>query len=300
MKQTKQFFFILFIFLLGCTPQEQDSNTEEAQNTSDNTVAPEDTTEPEAEPEENTSNLLGYYVGVFYPVEFKEAYDIYHANKITISIDSLNAEDQTLYGHSIVAGNDRPFTGTYAPSDSGYVAQVKEPGDDNYDGAFNLLIKAEEEIVSGNWKAFKPELLSAPHTKFELKKREFAYDASVKLPDNISWTKLYDNSTNYGVPDGEFLTQDVLKLNASERVLSKEDIENMYKGDLEVIRNSIYARHGYSFKNRKMRFVFDHIEWYMPISTDIRDQLTSIEMQNIDLLKRYEQHSEKYYDIFGR
>jgi hypothetical protein len=61
----------------------------------------------------------------------------------------------------------------------------------------------------------------------------------------------------------------------------------MYKSDLEVIRNTIYARHGYSFKNRRMRYIFDgYVDWYMPVSVDIRDQLTAVEKQNVELLKR--------------
>lgn len=81
---------------------------------------------------------------------------------------------------------------------------------------------------------------------------------------------------------------------------TKEDVENMYKGNLGVIRNSIYARHGYSLRSRKMRYVLDQIEWYIPISVDIRSKLTPLEKKNIDLLKRYEQHANTYYDSFGR
>jgi hypothetical protein len=75
----------------------------------------------------------------------------------------------------------------------------------------------------------------------------------------------------------------------------------MYKADLEVLRNSIYARHGYSFKNPRMRTMFDQlVPWYMPVATDVTSQLTAVEKQNIALIKRYETHASKYYDSFGR
>ncbi|MBK6507347.1 MAG: YARHG domain-containing protein [Ignavibacteria bacterium] len=45
----------------------------------------------------------------------------------------------------------------------------------------------------------------------------------------------------------EKISGDVSSINASNVLLRKSDVENLYKGDLEVIRNSIYARHGYSF-----------------------------------------------------
>jgi len=38
----------------------------------------------------------------------------------------------------------------------------------------------------------------------------------------------------------------------------------------------------------------------MPVSTDVRAQLTDLEKKNIDLIKRYEEHAEKYYDEYGR
>jgi len=67
------------------------------------------------------------------------------------------------------------------------------------------------------------------------------------------------------------------------------------------MRNSIYARHGYSFKTRRVRYVFDnYIDWYMPVSLDIRDKLTEVELKNIELIKRYEQYADKHYDTFGR
>ncbi len=75
----------------------------------------------------------------------------------------------------------------------------------------------------------------------------------------------------------------------------------MYKADLEILRNSIYARHGYSFKNKRIRYVFNHhVDWYIPVSIDVRAKLTPLEVANIDLIKRYEGHADRYYDTFGR
>jgi hypothetical protein len=107
----------------------------------------------------------------------------------------------------------------------------------------------------------------------------------------------YDRETG----ESEMLTGDAARFNASTHRLKKSELENLYAADLEVIRNAIYARHGYSFKNRRMRYIFDsYVDWYMPVSTDIRAELTELEKANIELLKRYEQHAEHYYDVFGR
>jgi hypothetical protein len=100
---------------------------------------------------------------------------------------------------------------------------------------------------------------------------------------------------------GEAITKDAVKKNASEVLLKSKDVENMYRADLEVMRNAIYARHGYSFKNPRMRILFDsYVPWYMPLSTDVTGLLTDVEKKNIELIKRYEKHATKYYDVFGR
>lgn len=242
-------------------------------------------------------HITGYYVGYFEAVKYDEEKSYVYSNKINIAIDSL--DDENIYGHSIVAGNQRPFSGPFQVKGDVYSALVKEPRNDRYDGYFEFELNLRKETLKGLWKAFD-EKLPVSERKYELQKREFIYDPTLALPDRVSWTLLYEQNQEFA-NEGEFLTEDVLKLNPSEKLLTKEDVENMYKGDLEIIRNSIYARHGYSFKNRKIRFIFDHfVDWYIPVSTDVRDRLTSIEVQNIELIKRYEQHAEKYYDYFGR
>jgi len=240
----------------------------------------------------------GSYVGFFEASEYDSDKDISWTNLITIFVDSLSGEQ--VFGHSVVAGNDRPFQGSYSLTNNGQLltAVAKEPGDDRYDGEFEFRIKRGQTQLSGKWTAFKK--LGVSVREYELEKRDFSYKPDYDLPEAGIWTDLYgtyDEDTEVY----EMVTPDASKYNASVLKLTSEMVENMYKGDLEVMRNAIYARHGYSFKNRRMRYVFDNnIEWYMPFSTDIRGQLTRLEKENIALIKRYEQHAEAYYDSFGR
>ena len=83
-------------------------------------------------------------------------------------------------------------------------------------------------------------------------------------------------------------------------MLKKADVENLKKGDLTIIRNTIYARHGYSFKNRPLRVFFDAQPWYIPVHTDITTDFTDIEIKNIELLMSFEENAAEYYDSFGR
>ncbi len=243
------------------------------------------------------SPVLGTYTGGFEALEYDQSKDYVYENRITISIDSLG--EDSIDGHSVVAGNNRPFKGKFKQEGKLLKVEASEPGDDKYDGKFSFTVDADGKTVSGTWTA-NDKKLAVTKRKYSLNKKQFKYDASLELPKDVQWTSLYEKNPKF--PDQvESLTEDVTKINASVKELTKSDVENMYKGDLEVIRNAIYARHGYSFKNRRMRFIFDQfVPWYMPLNTDIRSNLTEIEKKNIDLLKRYEEHAERYYDEYGR
>jgi len=294
MKNLSLIYFVLFATILSCSQPKKQNNHEKETTEGFVTDTP---AKADIKADNIQSAVYGYYVGMFKASIFDRDKKPSYANKITVSIDSL--KDKIVYGHSIVAGNWRPFQGEWSTLDNVLLVNAKEPGDDRYDGVFEFSIYPESQIISGIWKA-NDKNLAVTQREYSLEKREFTYNPKLELPDYIAWQDLYDQN-NEIVDGAEFLTEDVLKVNASIQPLKKEDVENLYKGDLEVIRNSIYARHGYSFKNRKMRYVFDSaVDWYMPVSIDVRGQITDLERQNIELIKRYEEHATAYYDAFGR
>lgn len=253
----------------------------------------------------NFKDIFGYWVGSFEPDDtgdrnYVQNWDL--SNKITISIDSFAGD--TIIGHSVVAGNRRPFKGVYELKNKMYSFNVKEPGDDKYDGAFSFKIAIGGGILEGNWKAYKK--IETPKRKFALKKRLFEFNPSVKLEDSyLDWEKVkYDKYIEEGEKyiDESYLstTSKVYKYNPSVELLSKKQVENLTKADLFILRNSIYAKHGYSFKKRPLRVYFDRQSWYMPLFTDIKHLLTDTEKENIQLLLSYEEHAKEYYDVFGR
>ena len=290
---------IAICFVVSCG-KFSDSTASVTNNSSGTPTPNEKTTQgdkTQSDAKYQNSPVLGTYTGGFEASVFNEKRDYVYQNRITISIDSLSGD--TLTGHSVVAGNDRPFKGNFKVEGQLFKVEAAEPGDDKYDGKFSFTIDPDKNTVAGNWKA-NDKNLDVTERKYTLTKKQFKYDASLNLPEDVQWAELYDRNPKF--PDKmESLTEDVTKFNASTTELTKKDVENMYKGDLEIIRNTIYARHGYSFKNRKLRFIFDqYVSWYMPLNTDIRSNLTEIEKKNIELLKRYEDHAEKYYDEYGR
>ena len=146
---------------------------------------------------------------------------------------------------------------------------MKEPGTDQYDGEFHFAINTNKGVMKGSWSPFKKG--AASPKKFTLSKKAFEYNTGVGMYPQ-----------------------------ASSELLGEADVENMLEDELEVMRNEIYARHGYSFKDKEMRTRFDSTSWYIPMGVDIREQLTDIEVQNIDLIYRYEEYYAENYDSYGR
>ncbi|WP_320815138.1 YARHG domain-containing protein [Flavobacterium sp.] len=259
-------------------------------------------------------DLLGYWVGDYTSditpeeeVKFKDSEDYYEVNynkRISISID--NIIDTIVNGHPVVSGNIRPFKGSLVENEKGFYFKVSEPGDDKYDGKFEFSILKNDSIINGKWQA--NEVLRIDRRRLKLYKKVFEYNADNELShEYIDWDKSkkvkykdVDNDKEYEWEDEEYFTTTgaVLKVNTSKDKVTKEFAENLTKADIFILRNSIYARHGYSFKNRQLRSYFEDYDWYMPVFTDVKKTFTKIE--NIDLLLLYEENAEEYYDRFGR
>jgi YARHG domain len=189
-------------------------------------------------------------------------------NKITLLL--TRAEDDSVAGRSVVGGNDRPFTGTVTLRNGEYVISAAEPGDDKYDGQFSFAIKeTNPDIVTGSWKPFNPG--QTAEKNYTLQRRAFKYRID---------TGVYPE--------------------ASQRALKEADVENLRKEELQMMRNEIFARHGYCFKKKDMRQYFERLDWYVPDNVDVKELLTEIEKKNIRLIKRYEKYAEEYGDEFGR
>ena len=242
-----------------------------------------------------------------------DVYSWQRENKINISIDTIAGA--LVRGHSVVAGNNRPFEGSIesvidsATQEVIYRFEVREPGDDQYDGTFTFEISNNQLV--GTWQAYRP--IEIPRRKYTLEPKSFAYDPDIVLERTrryIDWNNVEETAKTYDYGDGEVeewisqefasATDQIYHINASNTRLVPSDVENLKRGDLIIIRNTIYARHGYSFKHRPLRVFFDAQPWYVPVHADIRSDFTDIEKQNLQLLLRYEKNAAEYYDYFGR
>jgi YARHG domain len=194
-----------------------------------------------------------------------------------ISVIITKVDFDSIWGRSVCAGNERPIVGSARASENGSIdITMFEPGDDPYDGTFELTFVVDSSHLIGTWTPYNKQLEMKPVL---LKSAEFVY-----APEGAEWD----------------LDEQFIGKNISTDTLIELDIENETKQHLRLLRNLIYARHGYSFKKKDVRSFYEYYNWYVPLSTDIRNELTTAELKNISLMKRYEDYAEDYYDEFGR
>jgi len=230
-----------------------------------------------------------------------------YSNKINLIIKKI--DNNIVYGQSIVAGNKRTIKGTIEVKNDSFKLHLNEPGNSKHNGKFEFTIK--NGLLSGKWIALDTKA-SVLTRNYELTKVEFKYNPNLMLPkdrDYIDYYSLKIDSTKETIDEVEETYYDeyyrtastiITRVNSSTTLLKEEDVKNLKKLELEILRNTIFARHGYSFKKKSYRQFFDPVDWYIPISENVTGELTPIEKLNINLLERFEKYANDNYDSFGR
>lgn len=256
------------------------------------------------------TELYGNWVGDFVAKVYDTTSNFVYVNKINIVIKKI--EGNKVFGQSIVAGNSRPIAGEFRQVADSLIFTMKEPGDKKDDGKFEFSIK--NNVLNGTWFANNKKQAVTQRT-FKLKKQSFEYNPNLMLPEDEAYIDYYSEkidtivetqTDSTSVPEtyyqetyrsaGDVIT----KINSSTKKLTENNLKNLKKLELEILRNTIYARHGYTFKKKSYRQFFDSVEWYIPVSENVDAKLTALEKANIKLLERFEQYAEDNYDSFGR
>ena len=262
-------------------------------------------------------HLYGNWVGEFMASEFEGDEGLTYNTLLNLKIDKIDPSNK-VYGTSIVSGNIRPFEGTLKETDSTLYVQLNEPGDDKYDGVFKINFTKGQDSIKGIWLA-NDKKLKVTKRDLLLTSRVFKYNPNnnfKKLDDYtddiglVDWEN-YKNmkqkytddegkSNEYDVTKQRYSSQAIYKLNASTQKLTEKQLKNLQKLDLEILRNAVYARHGFTFKNKTARQFFNDEAWYVPMYGDIEKELTPLEKENIALLQRFEKYATDNYLQFGR
>jgi hypothetical protein len=75
---------------------------------------------------------------------------------------------------------------------------------------------------------------------------------------------------------------------ASTRLLETSDVMNKSAWELKIMKNEIYARHGYIFKTPELKSYFESQSWYEPLYDNVDDLLSQTERENAAFIKGYE------------
>ncbi len=232
--------------------------------------------------------------------------DVY--KKLSLKINRITKD--SVYGHSIVNGNQRPFRGVFNENSQSFV--LDEPGNDKTDGRFEVKLKSDS--ITGNWTAFNKSAVKSANKILKLIKKDFVYNPNFMLNENselIDWENPKDfkekytneetgKTETYTSSKNRFASDAVFKINASKQKLAEKDLKNLRKLDMEIIKNSVFARHGYSFKKQTYRTFFEQTDWYIPVSNNVDSELSPMEKENVVLLNRFIKYAEDKYDSFGR
>ncbi len=255
-------------------------------------------------------NWVGDFKSAVYDTLANENDDFTFSSKINLLIKKV--EDGKVYGNSIIAGKTRPLVGEIKAIKEGYQLSLKEPGDKKEDGRYELTIIKNSS--KGKWFVANKKKSFVWERDYKLKKQVFKYNPKAMLSKNGQYVDFFTHKTDSIPPhenkDTEELSYDdlfrtanpivIAKINASTTLLKEKDLKNLKKLELEIIRNTIYARHGYSFKNKIYHQFFDDVDWYVPVTDNVSGQLTNIEKVNIALLTRFEKYAKDNYEFFGR
>lgn len=183
---------------------------------------------------------------------------LFGERKIGVFIESFTANQ--IRGYSMVGQNKRPFQGSVRQQNGIYLISVQEPMTHASDGVFEMRFNpASPRQLSGTWQSRDRNIASK---SFSLTPR--ACTASKTAGE-------YDGSVRR-------LTGDELQTDP---------------WTLSLMRNEIYARHGYAFADREIAAQFAEMDWYIPCYANVESKLSSLERSNIQKLRKAEAYAEK-------
>jgi hypothetical protein len=78
---------------------------------------------------------------------------------------------------------------------------------------------------------------------------------------------------------------------ASTQFMIKGILRYFSASDRRLIRNEIFARHGFIFKSEDLKKYFGSQDWYKPQFNDVTDQLTDLEKLNIRLINDFKDNN---------
>ena len=87
----------------------------------------------------------------------------------------------------------------------------------------------------------------------------------------------------------DYFAYNGLKFSKLDSKLTEEDLKELDKAQLRIMRNAVYARHGRTFKSVDLQSLWECYTWYKKNPNYSDSLLTDIDKYNIELIQKYEQ-----------
>ena len=244
------------------------------------------------------SNLYGFWVGEISLKRLNDTKNPIRLQNLKIKIEKIN--DNQVIAKTISQGSFIETNGRIIEHGNIFKVELKEDLNKKITHFIYSFQISGNEIIGTR----TTENLNFPFpiANFILHKKEFVYDKNnLTLPiDYLRKSTELKNGTFIDEGAKTDITDGIEKINASSQILTEKRLKNLKKKDLELIRNTVYARHGLIFKSFDLSRNFFYNDWYLPVSENVDSELTSLEKSNIELLTRFEKYAKENYSYFGR
>ena len=87
----------------------------------------------------------------------------------------------------------------------------------------------------------------------------------------------------------DYFAYNGLEFSKLDSKLTAEDLRDLDKAQLRLMRNAVYARHGRTFKSVDLQSLWECYTWYKKNPNYSDSLLTDIDKYNIELIQKYEQ-----------
>lgn len=120
----------------------------------------------------------------------------------------------------------------------------------------------------------------------EISHKNDVQNAEIDIRENDKDLANSDSMTN--VYEFDFHESSEYIFPSDREYLTKKQLEGLTKDDVALIRNEIYARHGYIFNSEAYKQYFSSKSWYVPKEGFNENMLNPIEKANKDLIVAHE------------
>lgn len=121
------------------------------------------------------------------------------------------------------------------------------------------------------------------HGLFEVEEKtlEYTEDGKKNILKN-KYIYYIVSKNNIRVTDLSIPSKGRLYPQSSLRIIDIDELKQMKKESLDIMRNEIFADYGYVFKTKKWKTYFESKKWYNPRYRDVVSKLSVVEKVNID------------------